>query len=170
MTQLMNDERPEGEKAEFRIGSWERPDPAGIVLRGEAVGFRGYFERVGEAPVCYVGSRPGRACKRPAVMEVYQIPMCEVHGEEAASGALAEIVHDLDQELQRPMNPYVRSLGPHVERALEYGASSLGEEAANTGGGQRDGDLLRAFPPRPGPDRRRDTGLRRGPGRQRPRP
>ncbi len=135
-----------GEGAEFRIGSWERPDPAGIVLRGEAVGFRGYVEKLGEPPVCYVGSRPGEACDQPAVMEVYDIPMCQAHGQEAAAGALEELAHDFEQEIKRPMNPYVRRLSPHIERALNLASLPRDKEARNTRGGERDGDLLRAFP------------------------
>lgn len=62
---------------DYRIGSWERPDPAGIVRRGEAVSFRGY----GEPPLRWVGKGlDGVRCARPAVMEVYGIVMCEAHG------------------------------------------------------------------------------------------
>ncbi len=148
MTQLMNDERHEGEETEFRVGSWERPDPAGIVLRGgAATRVRRTAEKFGEeSQVCFVGSNPGVACDRPAVMEVYGIPMCEAHGEEAASGALEEIAHDLDQEITRFMNPEVRSLGPHLERALHRGAASLYDNLALPAAGKRDEDLLRAFP------------------------
>ncbi len=134
------------ERTEFRIGSWEHPDPAGIVLRGQAVGFRKYVEKLGEPPVCYVGSRPGDSCDRPAVMEVYAIPMCQAHGEEAASGALEEIAYDLEQELERPMNPQVRPLSPHLRRALNYAPLSLSEEVRHTTGAERYEDLLRAFP------------------------
>lgn len=59
------------------------------------------------------------ACEREAVMEVYGLCMCEVHGEEAAAGALEEIAYDLEQELGRPTNGYVRPLSPHLERGLE---------------------------------------------------
>lgn len=131
---------------DFRIGSWERPDPAGIVRRGAAAeDVRRYVERFGEGdPACYVGARPGRACDRPAVMEVYGLPMCEIHGEEAASGALKEIAFDLEEELQRPMHPYVRDLSPHLERALRHGFETVPEEAYDH---ERDEALLlAAFP------------------------
>ncbi len=132
---------------DHRIGSWECPDPAGIVRRGEAAEkVRGYVESYGEPMVCYAGSRPGEACDRPAAMEVYGIPMCEVHGEEAASGALEEIAHDLDQELERPMHPHVRSLSPHIERALRLGFRAL-PGYADAGDYERtDALLLAAFP------------------------
>lgn len=129
---------------DFRIGSWERPDPAGIVRRGEAVGFRGYVERYGEPPACFVGSGPGEACGRPAAMEVYGIPLCETHGEEAASGALEEIAHDLEEELVRPLNPGVRPLSPHLEHALRRGLGILPEGAIDDGRAEE--LLLEAFP------------------------
>ncbi|MDP9479672.1 MAG: hypothetical protein M3R38_29090 [Actinomycetota bacterium] len=131
----------------FRIGSWERPDPAGIVRRGEAAQkLRRQVEKFGEPPVCFVGSRPGEACNRPAVMEVYGIPMCEAHGEEAASGAIEEIAHDLDQELQRPMHPNVRRLSPHIERALRLGKLALPGYAEAGDYKRTDALLLAAFP------------------------
>jgi hypothetical protein len=146
MTEQLTSEERGGWKA-FRIGSWERPDPAGIVRRGEAAErVRRQVEKFGEPMACFVGSRPGEACKRPAVMEVCGIPMCEAHGEEAAAGALEELAHDFEQEIKRPMNPYVRSLSPHIERALNLASLSLGKEARNTTQGGRDGELLRAFP------------------------
>ena len=150
MTQLMNDERREGagEGTEFRIGSWERPDPAGIVRRGgAATRVRNTAEKFGEGShVCFVGSKPGVACDRPAVMEVYGIPMCEAHGEEAAAGALEEIAYDLEQEIQRPMNPEIRSLSPHLEHALGFGIRALTGYADTPDYRRADAALLAAFP------------------------
>ena len=144
----MNDERHDGGEAEFPVGSWEHPDPAGIVRRGEAATrVRRTAEKFGqESQVCFVGSKPGVACDRPAVMEVYGIPMCEAHGEEAAAGALEEISYDLEVELQRPMNPHLPNLSPHFEAALRHGFEALGEEIADTDYERRDETLLRAFP------------------------
>ncbi len=134
----------EGGEQTFPVGSWERPDEAGIIRRGGAVGFRGYVERYGGPPPCFVGSRPGDTCRRPAVMEVYGITMCEAHGEEAASGALEELAFALEQEFGRLMNPHVRSLGAHVERALRHGFDSLPEGTSDY---KRDSELqLAAFP------------------------
>lgn len=124
----------------FPVGSWERPDPAGIVLRGEAAEFiRYYAERHnGEGPPCCVGERYDgpdrmmpRACERPAVMQVYGLSMCEAHGAEAAAGALEEIAYDLENELQRPMNAHVKRLSPHVEAALRRGFEVLPHEAGD---------------------------------------
>lgn len=123
----------------------DRPDPGGVVRRGKAVGFRGYLKRYGEAPPCFSGShRDGTSCERPAVMEVYGITMCEVHGEEAAAGALEEIAHDLEEELQRPMHPHVRDLSPHLEAALCRGFEVLPDEARDHE--RADFRLLEAFP------------------------
>ena len=133
---------PPGES--FTVGSWERPDAGGIVRRGKAVWFTSYVERYGEPPVCFVGSRPGEACDRPAVMEVYGLAMCRQHGEEAATGALEEIAYDLENELQRPLNDHVRRLSPHLERALFHGLESLPEGANDHE--RADAALLEAFP------------------------
>ena len=130
----------------------DRPDPGGIVRCGDAVAFRGYVERFGEAPTCFVGlhgevlptTAPPR-CERPAVMEVYGLPLCEAHGEEAAAGALEEIAHDLDQELQRPMNDHVRALSPHIEAALRRGLADLTPSSV-ADYKRADARLLAAFP------------------------
>ncbi len=149
--EMMSAGRHEADEDRFPVGSWERPDPAGIVRRGEAVGFRGYVERYGEPPVCFVGEHGERggsmapaACERPAAVEVYGLWMCAVHGEEAAFGALEEIAHDLEQELQRPVNPYVRSLSPHLAHALGRGFEVLPEGVEDYG--NDDAALLAAFP------------------------
>lgn len=129
----------EASRKSFPAGSWERPDPAGIVLRGEAAWFIHYYaERNGEGPQCCVGeSYDGparmmpRACERTSVMQVYGLNMCETHGAEAAAGALEEIAYDLEQELQRPMNDHVKRLSPHVEAALRRGFEVLPREAGD---------------------------------------
>jgi hypothetical protein len=128
-----------------QTGTWTAPDPGGIVRRGEAVGFRSYVESFGEPPACFAGShRDGIYCERPAVMEVYGIAMCEAHGEEAAAGALEEIAHDLEQELQRPMHPHLRGPSPHIEAAVRRGFDVLPDEANDHE--RADGLLLAAFP------------------------
>jgi hypothetical protein len=57
----------------------DRPDPGGVVRRGEA-----------EQTDCFVdwSGAAGFGCDRKATMRVYGLPLCEVHGEEAAGGAL----------------------------------------------------------------------------------
>jgi len=123
----------------------DRPDPGGIVRRGEAAEFvRDYAETYGEAPPCVVGP-DGARCGRPATMQVYGLAMCGAHGEEAAAGALSEIAHDLENELGRPVNPHVRGLSPHLEAALAHGFGVLGEEA-RTAEGRAEALLLAAFP------------------------
>lgn len=133
----------------FPVGSWERPDAGGIVKRGKAVGFMHYVEKYGEPPVCFVGIHEEKvmapaACERPAVMEVYGLAMCEVHGKEAASGALEEIAYDLEQELLRPANIHVRGLSPHLLHALRHGFDSLPDEVGDHK--HDDAVLLAAFP------------------------
>ncbi len=121
------------------------PDPAGIVRRGEdAKDVQGHAAMFGNPPPCCVGSMPGRKCKREASMQVFGILLCEVHGEEAADGALEEMDFELEQELQRPMNPHVRPLSPHLEAALKAGRHSLAGLRADHERG--DDLLLEAFP------------------------
>lgn len=130
---------------DYRVGSWERPDPAGIVRRGEAAEYVRWSAEGGKPPRCWVGrGLDGMRCERPAVMEVYGLGMCEPHGEEAASGALEEIAYDLEQELQRPMNSHVRSLSPHMEAALRRGFGILPADVDDYE--RRDALLLAAFP------------------------
>ena len=118
----------------------DRPDPAGVVRRGAATEhIAGYTRTIGEAPPCFSGVHAAGnvalpACERPAVMEVYGLMFCEVHGEEAAAGALEEIAYDLEQELGRLSNPYVRPLSPHLIAALRHGDEILGDEGKNAEG------------------------------------
>ncbi len=142
----------EASSKSFPVGSWERPDPAGIVLRGEAAWFIHYYaERNGEGPHCCVGEHYDgpvrmmpRACERTAVMQVYGLSMCEAHGAEAAAGALLEIAYDLENELQRPMNDHVKRLSPHMEAALRRGFEVLPDEAGDYKTAEP--ALLEAFP------------------------
>lgn len=133
---------PAGE--EFPVGSYERPDPAGVVRRGEAARFSSYAREHGPMP-CWAGRGLGGArCPHDATMEVYGKAMCAVHGEEAASGAMEEIAYDLENELQRPVNPYVRPVSPHIEHALRHGFDAI---PAATDDYQRDNALLLAAYP-----------------------
>ena len=120
----------------------ERPDPAGIVRRGDAVKTaRSCLESLD----CFVDwGDSGIGCEEKAAMEVYGLPMCEAHGEEAAYGALSEIADDLEQELLRLVNKDSRSLSPHLERAWNHGLESLPAEAKDYQRG--DALLLEAFP------------------------
>lgn len=116
-----------------------RLDAAGIVRRGEEVGYAGYVERYGEAPPCFVHT-PDH-CERPSTMEVYGLPMCEAHGEECASLAMEEVAHDLENELMRPLNDTVRGVSPHIEAALRAALEGIEHDH-----GPADAALLRAFP------------------------
>ena len=78
-------------------------------------------------------------------MEVYGLPVCEIHGGEATAGALEEMAYDLEQELQRPMNPHVRRLSPHLARALRHGGGSLPSAEAHDHR-RAEAALLAAFP------------------------
>jgi hypothetical protein len=142
MTEVfMKDDRAgAAEEPRFEVGSWERPDPAGIVRRGGAVGLRDEIQENGALP-CKVG-----ACEQPSVMEVYGLYFCKVHGEECAAGVMEEIAYDLEQELERPINPHLRSLSPHLEAALHRGFGVLPEGEAHADRERADGLLLAAWP------------------------
>ena len=135
-----------GGKDAFPVGSWERPDPGGVVLRGAAAALVADYEKaMGEPPPCWVRRHvEGGRCGRVATMQVYGLMMCEPHGEEAAAGALEEIAVDLENELGRPMNPHVRALSPHLEHALLRAGGFLPDEARDHR--REDAALLVAFP------------------------
>lgn len=80
----------------------------------------------GEERRCWV-ALPGSSerCPNMAVIGVYGIPFCEVHGEEAKEGALEELYFDATQEVERPLNGAVRDLNPEAERALEAARREL---------------------------------------------
>jgi hypothetical protein len=76
--------------------------------RMEASGFDGMIREGAEAFAGYYGPRPcgvhhrdaGGWCERDAVMEIYGLGFCEVHGAEARAGALAELYHDAGNALE----------------------------------------------------------------------
>lgn len=126
----------------------ERPEPGGCVLRGAAATGIKELSKFGNVPKCRAGAggKSGLTvvkCGRESVMEVYGLTMCEAHGEEAAAGALEEIQHDLDQELPRQINPYIRDLSPHLEAALNLGFGVL-ENVGRVEASYR--TLVEAFP------------------------
>ena len=124
-------------------------DPAGIVKRAEdSPLFRAGEELApGKGLHCFVGCSSGSPlCEGRAVMEVYGIPMCEAHGEEAAQGALEELYHDATQELTRALIPHVQDLNPVVGRALEEAAGGLNPRDLHPELPDYDAALLRAFP------------------------
>lgn len=79
-----------------------------LTMEGlEASGFEGIIQEGPDAFGDYGGPRrcfvhhryAGGWCERPAVMQVYDIGFCEVHGAEAKAGALAELYHDAGNAL-----------------------------------------------------------------------
>jgi hypothetical protein len=84
-------------------------------------------------------------CEHTAVVRVYGLPFCEVHGAEARAGALAELYFDAEQFLTRLDNRGVPEPNPAALHALRAAISELsaGEAAAND---EEDAALLRAYP------------------------
>ena len=78
----------------------------GLVLEGEEA-----LERVSgpSGPVpCFVRHEDaGGKCLRPAVMEVYGLPFCEIHGAEVKFRALEELYYDAANFLARLDNSSV---------------------------------------------------------------
>ena len=125
MIELLGAERREAETN----AKAERPDPGGVVRRGGAAqDLAGYAEVMGTPPPCCVHPKGRERCEQPAAVEVYGLWMCEIHGEEAAGMALEEIAYDLEQEMGRFTNPYVRDLSPHLKHALFAGPPTLPAE------------------------------------------
>ena len=124
-------------------------DAAGIVKRAEdSPHFRAAEELASIKGLrCFVGCSSGEPlCGAAAVMEVYGIPMCEIHGGEAAQGALEELYHDARQDLLRTLNPFLAPLNPAAVRALEEAERSLGVRVLHPELPDYDAALLRAFP------------------------
>jgi hypothetical protein len=91
------------------------------------------------------GLRPPVRCDRVAVMEVYCLEFCEIHGEECKGGALEELYFDAEQFLDRLDNPHVSEPNPEALRVLREGISEL-SRAASTIAEEGDEALVRAFP------------------------
>jgi hypothetical protein len=84
----------------------------------------------------------GGKCGREAVMEVYGLTFCEVHGEEAKAGALEELYHDALQFMELFDAPHVRTLNPEVQRIVSAGVTEIPEWTET----ETEEALLRAFP------------------------
>jgi hypothetical protein len=84
-------------------------------------------------------------CEGTAILKVYGLPFCEVHGAEVRAGALAELYFDAEQFLTRLDNQGVPEPNPAALHALRAAISELsaGEAAAND---EEDAALLRAYP------------------------
>jgi hypothetical protein len=116
-----------------------------LVLEGE-----GALERVGakDGPLpCVVRHEDaGGQCHRDAVMRVYGLCFCEIHGAEAKAGALEEAYYDAANFLARLDNPYVPEPNPVALRALREAVSGLREEEGRATDGSSDAALRRAYP------------------------
>jgi hypothetical protein len=67
----------------------------------------------------------GRWCERPAVMEVYGLFFCEVHGTEAKARCLEELYDDALQFLELFDARHVRMMNPEVLRIVRTGVGEL---------------------------------------------
>jgi hypothetical protein len=127
-----------------------RPETRGaaaLVREGEQAfaGARAIVEEHGPLPCTVEHPDAGGRCERPAVMEVYGLPFCEVHGEEIKAGALQELYFDATHDVGRPLGGHVAPLNPEAERALQAALSGLLEKVHQA---ERADDeaLLRAYP------------------------
>jgi hypothetical protein len=87
----------------------------------------------------------GGLCERPAIIEVYGLAFCEIHGAEVKAGALAELFQDATEELERPNNPHVPELNPAALLARRSSVSLLTKACveAETEGAEA---MRRAYP------------------------
>ena len=72
---------------------------------------------------CWV--RTPQHCPNTAVMKVYDLPFCEVHGAECRDGAFEEIYQDATEWLSRFDNPHVPNPNWEALRVLREGVSEL---------------------------------------------
>lgn len=87
----------------------------------------------------------GGACERPAVMEVYGLPFCEIHGVEAKAGALAEIYDAADMDLDRLDNGQAPWQNPVTGWRIEQARVKVHEQAIAASRAEKPA-LLRAYP------------------------
>ena len=85
-------------------------------------------------------------CLRDAVMKVYGLPFCEIHGAEAKTGALEELYFDAANFLGRLDNIHVLPPNPATLGALRRAVSELQEAEASASGRATDEALRRAYP------------------------
>lgn len=105
-----------------------------LTMEGlEASGFEGIIQEGPDAFNGYDGALPcfvhhrsaGGRCGRTAVMQVYDIAFCEVHGAEAKAGALAELYHDAGNTLEDSYNPESGSTNIVAEAYLIIGREEM---------------------------------------------
>ena len=76
-------------------------------------------ERALELPCWARHPAAGGQCPRAATTMVYGLLFCEIHGAEAAAGALAELFQDADDVLERLDNPHAPHPNQEAANALE---------------------------------------------------
>ena len=87
----------------------------------------------------------GGACRRDAVIMVYGLPFCEVHGQEARAGALEELHHDTVQFLELFVEEGVPAINAEVRRVIRSGLAEL-PAAVRDAWCEAESTLLRAYP------------------------
>jgi hypothetical protein len=87
----------------------------------------------------------GGQCERPAVMEVYGLPFCELHGVEAKAGALAEIYDDADLDLERLDNRMAPWENPATAWWIAEAREKLHEQAIEASHAEQPA-ILGAYP------------------------
>jgi len=87
----------------------------------------------------------GGWCERPAVLEAYEFPFCEVHGAEIKAGILAEIYHDAGNVLEDASASEDTSMNPAAWVHLDGGWRDMVRRCAEAEEAQ-DAALVRAYP------------------------
>lgn len=127
----------------------EKNIAGGLVLEGEAAleWVNGQSGVTGGPVPCFVRHEDaGGKCQRDAVMVVYGLPFCEVHGAEAKVGALEEAYYDAGNFLARLDNIHVVEPNPIALHALREAVSALREEESRATDGSSDAALRKAYP------------------------
>jgi hypothetical protein len=116
-----------------------------LVLEGDEV-----LERLsgprGQVPCFVRHPDAGGKCLNLAVMKVYGLPFCEIHGAEAKAGALEEFYYDAANFLARLDNPHVLEPNPAALHALREAVSGLRKEERRATDGSSDAALRKAYP------------------------
>lgn len=86
---------------------------------------REIIETEGPLPCVVRHPNAGGQCGWKAVLEVYALPFCEVHGAEVKAAALIELYNDAADFLERFDNPHVPEGNPAVFEVLRTGVDEL---------------------------------------------
>src|SRR5215210_378984 len=124
---------------------WHR----GIVLEGEEYQER-WTDLSGPLPCVVRHPDAGGRCGQDAVMEIYGLCFCSIHGAECKSGALEEAYFDAAQFFERLDNSHVVSPASVILGALRETTSALTREEGRQTRLDAEEELMRAFPVIPG--------------------